>query len=821
TIGEKPDIFYYNNITPSDFVDVESYLFGKGYYTPLISATTRPPLSPVVEILLKKASGALSPQQADLQINELRNYDLRQEFNRYIYKKSINRQHAVNLRGGSNIIAYSFSAGFDHNNSTLDDEYKRLTVRSENTFAISSRFQMTTGVTFTHNRNDLGLVDYNSLSTANGRVPIYTRLADNEGNPLPVIRQFRQAYLDTAGAGKLLNWNYYPLEDYKHVDNRALSNSLIGNFGASLKISKNITGDIKYQYERQDGNNTTKYDADSYMARDLINYFSQLNRTTGVVTYRVPKGGIISKSMTLLQAHNFRNQVNFNKSWGRHTLYAIAGNEVRDIKTTGNSYRVYGYRNEILTVSNTDFANSYPNFVSNGNSFIPNEISFNEKTNRFVTLYSNAAYTLNSKYTLSASGRRDAANLFGVRTNQQWTPLWSTGLSWDVTRERFWKLRKMPYLKLRATYGVSGNADPSRSGYTIIAYGLNSIYTQQPTARIDQFTNPELRWEKIAMMNAGMDFRFFGNRMTGSIEYYTKRAKDLLGFAPVDYTNVPTNRLTKNVASMKGSGWDMALNTINLKGPLTWMSHLNLNVNRDKVTDYFLSTRSATNYLNGGLAVSAIVGKPVYGVYAYRWAGLDSLTGDPRGYINGQISKDYNAFSSSMYPVDSLRYIGRGLPKFFGSLGNQLTWKSITLSFQMAFKAGYYFQRNSLSYINLFSSRQGHGDYALRWQKPGDEKDTNVPSMVYPANSLRDQFYNFSDVLVERGDHVRLQYINLSYTVVNRNTKLPFNNLQFYSNLNNVGILWRANKYGIDPDYRDNTILPPRNIAFGIRANFK
>jgi TonB-linked SusC/RagA family outer membrane protein len=820
TIGKKPDLFYYNNISPSDFIDVEQFLYDKGFFNSQISSTSRPPLSPVVELLVKKTNGSMPAADVDAKINALRSHDVRNDFNNYLYQSSVNSQNAINLRGGSENIAYLFSAGYDHNTGSLNDKYSRMNIRSENIFRLGKNVQLTAGITWTQSNTSSGHIGYNNLTTASGNLPMYTQLANDAGNPIAVTRQYRQPYIDTAGAGKLLDWNYYPLDDHNHIDNNNRIQSLLGNIGISYKIIKGLTADIKYQYERQSGDNSTIYDQESFRSRDLINYYSQLNRTTGLVTYKVPKGGILTNSNSLLQSHSIRGQLNFSRQWDKHELVAIAGSEIRQILANSSSLRTYGYNNDILSFTPIDYANTYPNFITGSTSFIPNDQAFSSTLNRYVSFYGNAAYTYMEKYSLSLSARRDASNLFGVSTNDKWTPLWSAGIGWDIAKENFYHFKPVSYLKLRATYGFSGNADPSRSGFTVLSYSISSPYTLLPTAMISQFNNPDLRWEKVGMLNLGIDFKAFANRLQGSVEYYQKKGKDLLGFSSVDYTSVPTNRITKNIASMKVHGWDIAINSINIRGPFLWTSNLNFNINKDKVTDYLLTTRSANSYLNGGINISALVGKPVYGVYTYAWAGLDPQTGDPRGYLNGQPSKDYNALLASTYPIDSLKYIGPALPVLFGSLGNTFSYKGISLTVRLAWKGGYYFMRNSINYSNLFGSRQGHGDYALRWQKPGDELNTTVPSMVYPAVSRRDQFYNNTEVLVERADHLRLQYITLDYDFKTAFKRLPFSNLVFYINMNNICIIWRANKHGIDPDYRDNSILPSRNIAFGLRANF-
>ena len=114
----------------------------------------------------------------------------------------------------------------------------------------------------------------------------------------------------------------------------------------------------------------------------------------------------------------------------------------------------------------------------------------------------------------------------------------------------------------------------------------------------------------------------------------------------------------------------------------------------------------------------------------------------------------------------------------------------------------------------------GNSDYELRWLNPGDEKYTSVPSMVYNASANRSIFYEYSDVLIEKGDHIRLQDIQLSYQLNKKEIKwLPMNQLRVYVYANNLGILWRANNNGIDPDFISGT-PNPRTFAAGLKIDF-
>src|SRR6185437_7066174 len=142
---------------------------------------------------------------------------------------------------------------------------------------------------------------------------------------------------------------------------------------------------------------------------------------------------------------------------------------------------------------------------------------------------------------------------------------------------------------------------------------------------------------------------------------------------------------------------------------------------------------------------------------------------------------------------------------YFGGMNNRFSYKGFSLSVQINYKLGYYFRNPTINYTNITSTGTAflsvNQDFNNRWMKPGDEKITNVPSLIYPFSRVRDQFYEYSSINVENGDHVRLQDISLSYDF-NKSLyhSLPFNHLELFVYGNNIGILWRANHKGIDPD---------------------
>jgi hypothetical protein len=218
----------------------------------------------------------------------------------------------------------------------------------------------------------------------------------------------------------------------------------------------------------------------------------------------------------------------------------------------------------------------------------------------------------------------------------------------------------------------------------------------------------------------------------------------------------------------------------------------------DKVTKFLGGNSNA-------ISNPIVVGGPYNSIYVNKFEGLNS-NGDPQGILNGQISTDYGALNNL---PNSNKQFYRIQPAYFGSVRNDFSYSHLSLSFNILYKAGYSFLRNSINYGNLFNLGIGNADFTKRWQKPGDELHTDVPSMIYPDNTARDQFYANSTAHVSNASNIRLQDINLNYQFDKKNwPKMPFKSFQAYLYFNNLGLIWKANKDGIDPDYMYGLVTP-------------
>lgn len=820
TAGKKPDLNYLPQMSSSDFIDVEKMLFKNGFYDAAIADPSHPGLTPVVELLNKEQNGTINTAQANAGINAFRKQDVRNDFNKYFYQGSANQQYALTVRGGASDQSWLFTTGYDNDISDLDAKYDRVTLHFQDNFKPLKNLDVSTAFYYAQSITIAGKPGYGDITTGEGTLYPYAQFADANGNPLPLEKNYSLSYLATLPAG-LPDWKYYPLTDYSNIIKRTTLSDLTANVNAAYKLSGILSVSGQYQYERGNSAGNDNEGIGSYYVRNLVNEFTQIDND-GNVIHIVPVGGILNLTQQLMETQNLRGQLSLDKTWSKSELHAIAGAEMRQVNTSGNTNAFYGFNPDNGTFGNIDLTNPYPDYVTGAYNYIPDPKLLTSLTQHYISQFANAAYSYADKYTLSASARRDASNLFGVNTNGKWNPLGSIGFSWEVSKEDFYKSSTLPYLRLRATYGLSGNVNLAQTAVSTISYLNNSVYTGTPQAIFNTYANPDLKWETIAMLNLGVDFAAFNRRLSGSIEYYHKKGSDLFGQSPIDYTSGTDFYLTKNVASLSGNGVDITLNSLNSAGVLKWRTTLNFSYYNDKVTQNYLGDVQAYNFLNDYAQVSGVVGKPVYSIFSFPSAGLDPENGNPRGYVNGQVSEDYAGIYNNTL-VSQLKYNGSAIPTYFGSFLNTFIYKSLSLDVNISYKLGYFFRKISTSYNELFNEGIGNADYSKRWQKPGDELHTQVPSMIYPDDPNRDSFYAGSDVLVDNAGHIRLQYITLNYDFQQLGFPiLPFKLLRVFMNVNNLGLIWAANKDHIDPDYYAGPyqLKPPLTVSFGLKVTF-
>lgn len=818
-ITDKPRLYSFPSISSKDFVEVEKFLFERDYYASVLNNNEdHPPVTPVIETLDRMQRGILNNEDGEKLINELSKTDYRKELLSHVYKKKISQQYNLNFSGGGQTLGYRFSLGYNGDgsaiqNSTGNDQFTILTSASVKPL---KNLDISTGVGLTQNIQK-------AAQLPGGKYYPYVKLKDGEGNALSVPGVYRIGYVDTAGNGQLLDWNFRPLDEIKNYNNNLDKRSINLNVSANYRFTEWLSLQMLGQYSIQNSDQKDLYSLSTYYTRNLINQFTNINSTEPIIRNPVPVGAILNFGEAKSVGYNWRSQLSFNKSWGDHVISGLIAYDISASNNSVNQGRLYGYNEQIGSfTSQINYAFFYPQYGKTIPSQIPTgNVYYENAIQRFVSLTSNFSYSYKNRYTIYSSARRDATNLFGIATNQKWKPLWSIGLSWDLTQESFSLPNWIDDLKLKATYGYSGNVNNDiGSGYTTINYSsTKASQTGFPFAVVNTPPNPDLRWEEVRFGNFGIDFSIFNKKINGSIEFYSKATKDLIAPTILPFSSgVSTYYI--NSASLKGHGIDVNLSGTLTRGKFAWNPAFGLGYSKMKVAEIFspnpyLLTRDFIEF-----AINPSAGKLAYSMSSYKWAGLDPLTGDPQGFYQGQISKDYEKLFNDT--VGNQNYHGSAIPLISGYLSNTIIWKQLSLSFNITYKMDYYFRKPSLSYDELFTTGNTINDYSRRWQKSGDEKLTSVPSMIFPVPSElmgRDQFYRNSEVNVLRGDHIKLQDLRLQYILGNRVLRFA-NQINLFCYVNNLNVMiWKKDKSRYDPEFVGGSAYvppPPVSVAFGL-----
>lgn len=431
----------------------------------------------------------------------------------------------------------------------------------------------------------------------------------------------------------------------------------------------------------------------------------------------------------------------------------------------------------------------------------------------FLSYFFRANYTFNDKYLFSASIRDDGSSRFGPNNRYGWFPSVSAG--WVLSDENFLKnSTALSFLKLRASWGLTGNAEIGNTSY----FNLYTVsnYPDLPGYIPSQLPNPDLKWEKTAQTDVGVDFGFLNNRLSGEVDVYYKKTSDLLLNINVPSTTGYTI-LTKNLGNMMNRGFEIGLTSTNIETKyFRWTTSANAGYNQNKVLNI------DGQIIEGGFGLTqrAIEGEPIGEFYGQKFIGVDPKTGDAQ-YLgtDGKPTTDYN--SAARVPL------GSSNPLWTGGITNTFTYKNFDLSFFFSFVAGNKVYNaagvyQSDGFYNGFDNQTT--DILSAWKKPGDV--TNVPRIGYFYAS---GYENSSRWLFD-GSYIRLKNASIGYTLPNTVLKkMHFASIRLYITGTN---LITTTKYPGDPEVNTETIanigggqdfytIPQaRTFTFGLNVKF-
>ena len=808
TVGNKPDLFYTPRMSVGDYIDTERRVFEEGGYAASENNLDRVPLSEVVELLIANRDGKISSEILESSISQLRNYDIRNDLNKYLFRKTMDSRSSLNIRGGGAQHIYSISTGYDRSlPQHLRVSNDRFTLRSNNSFSFFERKLTVQADIFGvfHKNNMDGYSIYTDLSP-------YERLVDDDNRHRAIYGFYRKPWLDQAEEIGLLDWQYRPLDELENGDRNKRTENYQFNIGAEYKIVHDLRMKLLYQYVTENNKEETHYSVDSYFARDLINKYTQLSDPEAPV-FPIPKSGILNEDIGRNTSQSLRGILQYDKAFAKHEINGMVGWEMRDRIVRSGKQRFYGYESEFMSNQVVDYKQAYPmSYFTRRTSTIPFVQSLRYRQNRHLSYYANLNYSFDGRFTISASVRKDQSNVFGVSANLKGVPLYSLGAVWNLHKEP-WLTEKLKGIwRLRASYGYNGNMDNSLSSEITAKY-LSASATYLNRAEIVNPPNADLRWERIQNTNVGLQWVSENARLDIGAEYYLKNGLDLIGDSPYAASS-GVEFFRGNTASTKGKGFELVVKSTNVDRTFKWKTGILFSHGKEKIERYLLKPSVMSNVIENGSSAFPVEGASRFAVFSYPWAGLEPTNGNPRGYLNGEVSDDYQNIISST-TLENVKSNGPSFPTVFGSIRNTFLWRQWSASVNITYRFGYYVRMKSIFYGYNYGLG-GHGDIYKRWTKPDDEKHTNVMSMpTSGGDSYRDRFYNYASQLIEKGDHIRLNDIRIAYADnynLRRNRSLK---IQYFMQFNNISMLWVKNSRNIEPD--NNNVPYPFQLSIGTK----
>lgn len=451
--------------------------------------------------------------------------------------------------------------------------------------------------------------------------------------------------------------------------------------------------------------------------------------------------GVGSNNGTFITNYNTNSYFNYAKVTGKHNIAATLGMQYQQ------SQAKYNF------TEGTDFpSNSYQKIAS---AATKSGGSSSQTDFRFLSYFLRGNYTFKDNYILAVSGRIDQSSRFGKNSRSGFFPSVSAG--WILSNEKFLQgFTPLSFLKLRASYGIVGNAEIGNFPQLGLFSG-DAGYAGAAGQRPSQLRNDDLKWETTNQFDVGIDFGFLNNRITGEIDYYQKKTNGLLLNVNIPASTGYTTQV-KNVGKLENSGFEFVLNTQNLVGEFKWTTNLNMAINKGNVTDI------QGQIIEGGVSAMNRVqeGYNVGVFYTVEFAGVDPANGNALFYRNTKLADgSLDRTTTNIYSQAQRVVVGDPNPDFIFGVTNTFSYKGFDMSIFFNGVAG---NQNNIYGMGRYSSASmlyednNTADQLRRWRKPGDI--TDVPQVrLYRVNGSQ-----ASSRYIVDGSYVRLRTFSLGYT---------------------------------------------------------
>ena len=705
-----------------------------------------------------------------------------------VLRTGISHNHNVGISGGNGSTNYMISADLRKREGVIKmTGFDRFNVRSlVSAKTLKDHLTVSIGANMMYGKH---------FGVPSGNEGASVLDAMNYYSPTNAVKNADGSW--TIGSGSK-NYNPLALMEENKSETVWKRNQFVGK--AALELWKGFSWNVNYSWS----NYQSTYSA----------YNTRNSQLEGIGN----KNGQATRNTYFGREQTFETYLNYDFKVGKSKWGLMGGYSWEEKKNNdGFGLSVEGYYNDDLGWYNMSYAQTIlgvQNSVQSG---------YLEKV-RNISFYGRVNYSFDSRYMLQATIRRDGSSVFGK--NNRWGTFPSVSAAWNITEEKFMQNQHIfDNLKLRAGYGISGNAMGFDVYSSYNTYGASGTFVYDGktyrTYGATKNANPDLKWESTGMLNIGLDFAFLKGRLNGTVEVYHKKTKDLIWSYPVSTTQYIYSWMDANVGEMTNKGIEFTLNAVPVRTKdFMWSSTINLSHNKNSVDKMQNEIFHTTNLTQGDPMVSGVSangwtqrimeGQPIGTFYTYQYAGI--VNGRSEYYVLDE-NGNRTGKTTNNPSLKDRSITGCAQPKLNAGWNNTLTYKNWNLT---AFLTGVFGN-------DVYNSARAHYTSA---QMFSDGKNVLKEFLSNPAGDASGSLP--SDRFIEKGSYVRLQTLSLSYTFRN-----CFNDwiqdLTLYGTANNLftitnykGLDPEVNMGGIDPgiDYRWSRYPHTRTFMIGVKINF-
>ncbi|MFT4031305.1 MAG: SusC/RagA family TonB-linked outer membrane protein, partial [Siphonobacter sp.] len=655
-----------------------------------------------------------------------------------------------------------------------------------------------------------GLTITNSSSNASN-TPLLNNVLLQSVNHLPVspIKNEDGTYFEN-----FTNTGYFnPVAMIENGQDNTKSNNLTGLFSTQVNLPFGLSYNLNVSYQRLSTLHGEYYGS-YYSQYNSANFYNNPDPPATKSLLNFGTNGSALRSAYQNTSKIVESFLTWNKAFGEHSInavlgYSYQGNVYGDgFQTTSTNFPVdnIGYNN--LALSNPYAISSYR--ISFGSDGVYQQT-------KLISDFFRLNYNYNDRYLLQASIRRDGSSVFGA--NNHWGYFPAVGAAWRINQESFMKSQSLfDDLKLRVSYGVTGNSS-GFNAYTaqFISGSLGTFYyngVQTAAYGPTQASNPDLKWEKTATANLGLDFSIMRGKVNGTVEVYDKNTTGMIYSYGVDPAKVPTGNITANGGSMNNRGIEISVNATVVKaGAFSWNTGINLAHNTNKITsltnplfsggDSLRLTQPDGSGQTGSTLQILKSGKPLGQFFTLQYAGK-----------NDQGISQYADYSGNLTTSPSIgtdyHYAGSPQPKLLVGWTNSFRYKNFDLN---------------VFFRGVFGNKIFNATRADLF-RPTTAQYTNILKEVANESISDVNAYRYSTRFIESGSYVRLDNATLGYNFKNLNPSIR--SLRLYATVNNAFVITKykgidpeINQGGLAPGIDSNNFYPKtRTLLFGLNVSF-